>query len=222
MAGKFNTWVRQQLAARIRSNGGYRSYRSETYPLSWTVRLYDRIDTAAQAQATLVAYGHYINEAEAALLAPDFEAWWEANGDITQNVHEWAQESVCDSLQDDEGFRTWSPGSARAVCMDYTGAGADRPFDMKLVQRGRGGKHVVLTAFEGISFASYTNEELAEVVENAAPSDPYVMHVRNVWCRQLLGMVLELDKMLTDKAAKEEYIHQYGYYLSQQLEEAYA
>ena len=59
-------------------------------------------------------------------------------------------------------------------------------------------------------------------MENVDPSDPYVMHVRNTWCRQLLGMMLELDKLLTDEAALDEYRYQYGFYLSQQLEEAYA
>jgi len=184
--------------------------------------VYAQLDTAAKAQDALVACGHYINETEAALLAPDFEAWWEANGDITRNVHEWAGDAVRDSLDEDEAYRTWSPESARAVCMDYAGRGADKPFDMGLALRGRGGKHVVLTEFEGVNLTSYTNEELAVVVENVDHSDQYVMHVRNTWCRQLLGMMLELDKLLTNEAALEEYRYQYGFYLSQQLEEAYA
>ena len=222
MAGKFNTWVRQQLAARIRDNGGYWGDRHTSYPLEWTVYLYDRIDTAAEAQDALVAAGHYLNEADMALQAPEFEVWWEANGDITKNVHEWAGETVRESLDEDEAYRTWSPESAKAVCMDYAGRGAAKPFDMRLTLRGRGGKHVVLTEFEGVNLTSYTTEELAVVVENVAPSDPYVMHVRNAWCRQLLGMMLELDKMLTDKAALGAYRSHYGFYLSQQLEEAYA
>jgi len=222
MAGKFNTWVRQQLADRIRDNGGYWGDLRTHYPLEWTVYLYDAIDTAAKAQDALIACGHYLNEADMALRAPEFEVWWRANGDITRNVHEWAGEAVRGSLQDDEGFRTWSPESAKVVCMDYAGRGAGKPFNMRLALRGRGGKHVVLTEFEGVNLTSYTNKELAEVVENVDHSDPYVMHVRNTWCRQLLGMMLELDKLLTDKAALEEYRYQYGFYLSQQLEEAYA
>ena len=221
MAGKFNTWVRQQLASRIRSNGGYPGERYVNYPLSWTVHLYAQIDTAAEAQDALIAAGHYLNEADMALQAPEFEVWWGSNGDITQNVHEWAGEAVRDSL-DDDAYRTWSPESAKAVCMDYAGRGADKSFDTGLALRGRGGKHVVLTEFEGVILTSYTNEELAVVVENVDHSDQYVMHVRNAWCRQLLGMMLELDKLLTDEAALDEYRYQYGFYLSQQLEEAYA
>lgn len=222
MAGKFNTWVRQQLAARIRGNGGYLGDRHAHYPLEWTVHLYEQVDTAAKAQDALVAAGHYLNEADMALQAPEFEVWWEANGGITKNVHEWAGEDVRDSLDEDEVYRTWSPESAKAVCMDYAGRGADTPFNMRFALRGRGGKHVVLTEFEGINLTSCTNEELAEVVEHVDPSDPYVMHVRNAWCRKLLGMMLELDKLLTDKTALEEYRYRYGFYLSQQLEEAYA
>lgn len=221
MAGKFNTWVRQQLAARIRDNGGYWG-RHTHCPLSWTVHLYEQVDTAAKAQDALVAAGHYLNEADMALQAPEFEVWWEANGDITTNVHEWAGEAVRDSLDEDEVYRTWSPESAKAVCMDYAGRGADKPFNMCFALRGRGGKHVVLTEFEGVNLTSYTNKELVEVVENVDHSDPYAMHVRNAWCRQLLGMVLELDKLLTDEAALEEYRYQYGFYLSQLLKEAYA
>lgn len=213
MAGRYNTWLRNKLADRIESNSGYWADRRRHFPIEYVVRFYETIDDADTAKALLIEHEHVLNETAFNLQFPTFNEWWEwetadeltdfgaLNGrdrHSNDEVHSWAQESLCEDLKNDEGFATWSPKTAARYGFDYKGPGADSAFSLTLENHGRGGKHVVLCYFEGRELTGLRAEELAEIVRGGAEND----YVPNKWCRWLMGMMDEWDVMLTDENAK--------------------
>lgn len=187
MAGRYNTWVRKALLNRLEWHG-YCSNRTR-HALAYTVEFYESIVSAEQASELLIEHGHFINEADLAIRFPDFDSRFGALDE--PEMHWAAQEQLVDDLTDDEGYRTWSPETARRYGFDYTGDGADRPFEVKFHTLGRGGKHVVIVEFDGVSL----NEDLAERIENKDWG--YTEFISNQWCRKLMGMMDEWDVMLT-------------------------
>lgn len=200
MAGRYNRWLRAKLADRIKANGG-RHDRHDSFALSWCVRYYGTLITAAEAKAALVEYEHVINEADLLLQMPDFEE--EFTLDMANAMWDYAQEHLQDDLHSDEGLRMWSPETARRYGFDYTGPGADRPFEMALGSYGGGGggKHVCLTEFEGRKLKGF-NREFAEMVQGHGNPDSSYPMLPNLWCRQLMGIMDELDEALTEENAK--------------------
>lgn len=195
MAGKYNKWVRAKLAARIESNGGYHA-QSGSFALSWTVHFYGTISTAEQARKALVDCDHFLNEADLMLRHPDFDEWFDGLADHERCMYEYAQSTLVDDLSSDEGFAMWRPETAKRYGFDYDGPGATTAFDMGLGNYGRGGKHVCLTHFEGQDLQMY-NRDLSELVEQGLDG----CTVSNKWCRQLMGIMDELDESLTDENA---------------------
>jgi hypothetical protein len=193
MAGRYNTWIRQSLIDRLKVHG-YHGNR-KWYALSYTVLFYDSIDTAEEASEFLIERGHFINETDLAIRFPDFESEFYAIAGPDMYRH--AQESLIDGLTDDEGYRTWSPETARKYGFDYTGDGADRPFEVEFRTLGRGGKHVVVVEFDGVSL----DADLAECI--AGEDWENTGSVSNQWCRKLMGMMDEWDVMLTTANAHE-------------------
>ena len=193
MAGRYNTWVRKALLNRLE---GHDYYGNRTrYALAYTVEFYESIDTAEEASELLIENGHFINETDLAIRFPDFESEFYAIAGPDMYRH--AQESLIDGLTDDEGYRTWSPETARKYGFDYTGDGADRPFEVEFRTLGRGGKHVVVVEFDGVSL----DADLAECI--AGEDWENTGSVSNQWCRKLMGMMDEWDVMLTTANAHE-------------------
>lgn len=187
MAGRYNAWVRKSLANRLAG----RSYYSERriYALSYTVEFYGSIGNSEEASELLIENGHFINEADLTIRFPDFESRFDAMDG--SDMYERTLELLVEDLTDDEGLRMWSPETARRYGFDYTGDGADRPFEVEFRTLGRGGKHVVVVEFDGVSL----NEDLAERIANKDWG--YTEFIPNQWCRKLMGMMDEWDKMLT-------------------------
>lgn len=203
MAGKYNNWLREKLARRIESNGGYGAY-----PLEWIVHFYESIYSFDEAKELLVEHQHFTCLTDLNLQYPDFDDWWEGNDPTgpladretpsSAELYAWAQDRLCEDLHEDDGMRMWSPETAAKYGFDYKGDGAERPFACKLESHGGGGKHVVLTEFEGVELYPLQSEELAEAVRRERDD----LMVSNKWCRQLMGMMDEWDAMLTDDAAE--------------------
>lgn len=192
MAGRYNTWIRKALLNRL---DGMSYYDNRTwYALAYTVEFYESIDTAEEAIELLVKYGHFINETDLAIRFPDFEDRFDKMA--SSDMYREAQEHLVDDLADDAGYRMWSPETARRYGFDYTGDGADRTFEVEFRTVGRGGKHVVVVAFEG--------ETLDRDLDERIGGDPDQWQcVSNQWCRKLMGMMDEWDKMLTTDNAHE-------------------
>ncbi len=193
MAGRYNTWIRKALLNRL---DRMRYYDRRTLnALSYTVKFYKSVDTAEEASELLIRHGHFINEVDLAIRFPDFEDRFEAIDESAMYMY--AQENNISDLANDEGYRTWSPETARRYGFDYTGDGADRPFDVEFATRGRGGKHVVVVEFEGETL----DGDLTERITGA--DWEYPISPSNQWCRKLMGMMDEWDKLLTTANAHE-------------------
>ena len=207
MAGRYNAWVRKSLANRLAG----RSYYSERriYALSYTVEFYGSIGNSEEASELLIENGHFINEADLTIQFPDFESQFDALDG--PDMYRDAQEHLIDDLADDVGFRTWSPETARKYGFDYTGDGADSPFEVEFRTLGCGGKHVVVVEFDGVSL----NEDLAERIANKDWG--YTEFIPNQWCRKLMGMMDEWDKMLTTANAHKRGKYYMTYYIAREL-----
>lgn len=193
MAGRYNTWVRKALLNRL---DGHDYYGNRTrYALAYTVEFYESVDTAEEASELLIENGHFINEADLAIQFPDFESWFDALDG--PDMYREAQEHLIDDLADDVGFRTWSPETARKYGFDYTGDGADRPFEVEFRTLGRGGKHVGVVEFDGVTLDEYIAERITGEGRQSTGS------VSNQWCRKLMGMMDEWDVVLTTTNARK-------------------
>lgn len=189
MAGRYNTWVRKALIDRLAGHDYYGGGHHSRYALAYTVEFYKSIDTAEEASELLIENGHFLNEADLAIQFPDFESRFGALDG--SDMYREAQEYLIADLTDDEGYRTWSPETARRYGFDYTGDGADRPFEVKFCTMGRGGKHVVIVEFDGVTL----DGNLAERITGEEWQS--TGFVSNQWCRKLMGMMDEWDVMLT-------------------------
>lgn len=200
MAGRYNHWLRTKLAERIRGNGGY-SERHTKHALVWMCRVYDvGIKDVEDAVRGLVDAGHFLSEADLTLQAPDYAqsiAEYLDYGSAASRIHA----AVCDSLQDelvnDHAYRMWSPETARRYGFDYSGDGADQPFDMDLSCVSSGGKRVSLTVFEGVPLSGYSYDFAEHVAPEEIDSGGAYFRPSNVWCRRLMGVMDELDTLLS-------------------------
>jgi len=203
MSGRYNKWLRQTLAERIRNLGGYNNF-----PISWSVPIYAYIDSTDKAIRLMVEHDHFLNEVDLFLQFPCFEEWFELeleheddsdfgnlNGRTCPTETDlWneAQERLADDLTgNDDGMRMWSPDTAKKYGFEYEGLGADKPFDCKLGNYGRGGKHVCLEEFDGRNLKDVRNDDLATMVEGCDTYDNCSL----TWCRRLMGMLDEWDEM---------------------------
>lgn len=192
MAGRYNTWLRNRLADRVDSHGEYCADRHTRFPLVWNVPFYGIIDGTDEAKALLVEHGHFLNEADLNLQFPDFEYT------VAEEAWSVAQTQLVDDLTNDDGLSMWSPETARKYGFDYVGAGADKPFRTKLENYGRGGNHVVLCSFEGITLKGLRAPDLADAIRGNETD----LHLTNKWCRQLMGMLDEWDAAFTRENAE--------------------
>lgn len=195
MAGRYNTWIRKALIDRLKGRG-YHSDRKQ-YALSYTVQFYESIDTAEEASALLIKHGHFVNETDLAIQFPNFEDLFGEMNTSPWEIVSYAQAQLVNNLTDDEGFMTWGPETAKRYGFDYTGDGAERAFEVVFHTLGRGGKHVVVVEFDGVSL----DADLAECI--AGEDWENTGSVSNQWCRKLMGMMDEWDVMLTTANAHE-------------------
>lgn len=220
---KTTRYWRNRLITAIQATGGYFSNHTR-YPLEWTVHCMPDVECDT-IRKSLVEGGWFIDQADLTLQYPDFDAWFEQKYGETpfsdNGLYSMAQEQVCDDLKDDDdGVRMWSPATAKKYGFDYVGDGAERPFDMELETQGRGGKHVVLTRFEGWTLTGMSNESMVEFLEsmNEKGGNDYD-NISNVKVRQLLGMIEELTMALTTENAEANALYYAADRVARDLEE---
>jgi len=210
MAGRYNHWLRTKLAERIRNNGGYYDQHAK-HILVWMCRVYDvGIKDVEDAVRGLVDAGHFLSEADLTLQAPDYAQSIAEYLDY-DSARECLHAAVCDSLQDalvnDHVYRMWSPETARRYGFDYKGDGADAPFNMTFRCVSSGGKRVSLTVFEGVPLSGYSGDFADSVAPEQEDSGRASFRPSNAWCRKLMGMMDELDTLLSRAAVMAEARH---------------
>lgn len=208
MAGRYNRWLRTKLAERIRGNGGYYA-RHVKHALVWMCRVYDvGVKNVEDAVRGLVDAEYFISEADLALRVPDYAQTIDEHLDCGR-AGDRLYVAVCDSLQDalanDQAYCMWTPETARRYGFDYKGDGADRPFNMDLSCVSSGGKRVSLTVFEGVPLSGYCPEDFAGyVAPEEVDSGGVYFRPSNVWCRRLMGVMDELDTLLSRESVKAQ------------------
>jgi hypothetical protein len=210
MAGRYNTWLREKLAARVEHRDGYWATSYTHYPIEFTVCYLATAGAADKVIGLLIEQGHFLNEADLMIQFPTFREWYEADDTIdlgvlngkdcptSEQLYQESQSSLIGDLDNDEGYKTWSPKTAAKYGFDYTGPGADMPFECALGNFGRGGKHICVMSFHGVKLTGISVSGFAEIVRTP---EPYGPRFSNVWCRQLMGMMDEWDEMLTEENA---------------------
>lgn len=206
-----NTY-RELLARAIERNGGYSRGYHDRWAISYTVGLYYADLDAEHIYERMCKEQGYLPPLTGLEWSPD---------DVWTDV----QESLYLSLNDDDGNRTYGHETATRYGLDfyrfprkYKRKGPEdlcyypsaKPgwilvdpfnaayFDVKFELQGRGGKHLVVAEFDGVSLKE-NSKTLAEDIRNDDCGD-----YPNKWCRKLLAMMDEWDRSFTSKNASSE------------------
>lgn len=199
--------VRIRLADALESNGGYYC-RDVHAALSWDVSLWN-YNMHLILHHLAVEGQWFVNEAAMRLQYPLIEREVER---LLEMVHPWAQETMCENLDNDDGLKMWSPVTAAKHGFDYTGDGAEKTFDVEFGLYGRGGKHLCVTEFKGRK----VDRDLIDVLREVGES----YHcVPNLWCRQLLAMIEEWNQCFSREAVLREYNYQLAWQIGRVLED---
>lgn len=208
--------LRHILADRIERNCGYNSSRWERSPLEWTARFHPNLD---------IDYIHR-KTGDSRPIPDSIRGAWDESG-LWAQLQEAVSRGLLDGddcayrtpslpAATRWGFQYYRPlvpiaqrykRRTNEMCF-YPVTGASgwvkvdpytvTEFDVKFGIYGRGGKHVVLTEFEGRDL-DMSSKDLAEAIRE----DEEGLYP-NEWCRKLLMMMDDWDEMITSKAAREE------------------
>lgn len=91
-------------------------------------------------------------------------------------------------------------------------------FDATFEFHGRGGKHLCLVEFEGVSI-EHSSDDLADLIRNH--NDERGGCYSNEWCQKLLAYIHECDLMFTSKLAGEEFEYQCRFRAADELHDLY-
>lgn len=225
---------RKLLATAISRNAGYND-RHSRWPLEFNVAL-DYVDLDRDHIEALAVQDHGVTkeqvDATRALVEWDQEGEWT---DIQSHMH--------DGLNDDDGNRTYSPTTAVRYGLPYFNQRVNykrrttecayfpaklpgwtvnpytcKYFNVDFALVGRGGKHLVVEEFEGITLRGWTADDLAD----ALLSDEQCHYHRftNKWCQKLLAMVGDWTEHFTPRAASAEMEYRAADRYAQQVNEA--
>lgn len=198
---------REQLREAIEKNGGYHANR-ENYALAWNVKMYKYPDLDNVLKAC--AENHFISEGDMVMRYPDIRDKAVEMMEKTDGVCRWANESMCESLNDADTYKTISPEVAERF--NYQGEkGLETAFDMEFGFAGRSGGYVVIEEFEGRrggTLLDYLDED--EIKED----DPD----EEAWAQRLLCCIAECDKMFSDESVYSEFEYQIGWQIGNVLE----
>ncbi len=229
---------RMLLARYLLNNGGY-----AVYPISYNVSL-SNVDTDWDtAIANVRKFEHVQPDAlrSRAIMA-------EAQEDFDETtLWNWATESMASTLSDTSCYSSYSPATAKRFAFPHgpgkrilqrrrtttcypagkTSLGtevvfdgyADEQYEAKFELHGRGGKHLVITHFEGVALA---NQSSAALAEELLRHDSFANGGKsNDWCRKLAGMIEEWDTSFSRASVEREFEYQYSYYLGQAISDLY-
>ena len=209
-----NTY-RRLLAEAIERNGGYSRGYHDRYPIEYDVSLWRAdLDVDHVYKKMCETHGY---------LPPITGLEWDE-----EQIWRWTQEDLYHSL-DCDAYRTYSTDTAKRFGLPYhrfpqrykrrtnecayypaklAGWRREDPYipeyyDVKFELAGRGGKHLVVTEFQGRRLEGFSSDELAERIRESE-CETY----SNVWCNRLLAMMHEWDKCFTPEAAADEMEYQ--------------
>lgn len=198
---------REQLREAIEKNGGYHANR-ESYALAWNVKMYKYPDLDNVLKACVDNF--FISEGDMVMRYPDIRDKAVELMEKTDGVCRWAQESMCESLNDSDVYKMIS--SEVAERFNYQGKeGQETPFDMEFGFAGRSCGYVVVDEFEGRKgdrLLDYLDED--EIKEE----DPR----EEAWAQRMLCLIAECDKMFESNAVHREFEYQIGWQIGQALE----
>lgn len=210
---------RKLLIEKLEENGGYHA-RYDSYAIEYEVGLY-YADTDIDHLAKVAADEHGLDLKLFELVRDDIE--WDDDQQWS-----WAQETMAWQLDDSDCYATYGADTAKMFGLPYerfprqyarrTNEMAfypaanrnwllvdpyiNRHFEVQFGLAGRGGKHLVITEFEGRKL-NISNSDLIDLLQ--APEDWYYCNdYTNKWCRNLLAMLTEWEKCFTSKIASEE------------------
>jgi len=224
-----NTY-RELLARAIEKNGGYSRGYNERFALAFTVGLYyANLDVNNIYKKAVQEFGPLPP------LTPAIE--WDEQG-------EWesGQESMAYGLEDDDGYRTYSPDTAnrfglpfhtgpglkywrRRKAGDVSGYPAKLPcwwivnpycnetYTVEFSLYGRCGKHLCVESFEGVSLR-ISSDDLADAIRNDDNGS-----YPNKWCKRLLAMLTEWEQYFTSSNASAELEYLCADQLAQRLQD---
>lgn len=206
--------LRHLLADAIERNGGYSSGYHDRFPLEWTVGLhYADLDRDH-------IFKRVLKDFDSTLRMPDDFEW------DPDRIWQWVQEDMYEGLNDDMSRQTYGPETAKRYGLPFErfpkayrrkkdsdtayfqskkpGWLLENPypciyFKVNFELHGRGGKHLVVTDFEGHRLEGRNSEDWAAIIRNDDDGS-----FSNVWCRNLLAMIGEWDGMFTSKNASDE------------------
>lgn len=226
---------RRLLADKIESNGGYSHGYHDRYPIEYCVALdYVNLDVDHIYKVMCENQGY--------LPPPTSAIDWDE-----QEVWEMCQSDMCESLNDNEGYMTYGRDTANRFGLPYINSKRtfsrivrgkdvcyypaklplwkrDDPyvnltFDVKFSLEGRGGKHLVVTEFEGRKL-NMSSDSLAESIRGDNTGYYYndAKDYPNKWCQRLLAMMHEWEMCFTSRIASTEMEYQAAFRLQQDLE----
>lgn len=208
---------RKLLIEKLEQNGGYSSGYHDRYAIEYEVGLY-YVDTDIDHLAKVAAEHHGLDLKLFELVRDDID--W----DYDQQWR-WAQETMASHLNDSDCYSSYGTDTAKMFGLPYkrfplqykrrtdemayypaakrhwllVDPYINRHFEVKFGLAGRGGKHLVITEFEGYEL-NISNRELIDRLEHNEEGYNYT----NKWCQALLAMMHEWEKCFTSKIASEE------------------
>lgn len=223
---------RKLLIKKLEENGGYHA-RHDSYAIEYEVGLY-YANTDIDHLAKVAAEHHGLDLKLFEFVRDNIE--WDED-------QQWrrAQEALAWNLDDSDCYSSYGPDTAKMFGLPYkrfplqykrrTDEMAYYPadkvgwilvdpyinhhFEVKFGLAGRGGKHLVITEFEGVDL-SISNREL---IEDLSSDDSYYSsRYSNEWCRNLLAMMHEWEVMFTSKNASEEMEYVLAFRLAEEVD----
>jgi hypothetical protein len=226
MSRVFHKWqyaispMRELLARAVESNGGYTRHLSGSWPLSWEVPIQSRkstFDELFDAAVKQLRQDHIGDEpthwtpAHLKNVKFDWNSSMRGGGLFYQIA-----EDMRNDVQDSDTFKFMrpeiekryglsvdplrtrmyikEPGCKFRIEHDYP-----RAFDVEFEFVGRGGKHLVISAFEGRKLVGLSAKDLAQMMRSGDGA------YSNAWCRDLLAMVHEWDLCFTPQEVESSW-----------------
>jgi len=183
--------------------GGYYS-RHNRYPIEFCVALYDVDNDFDSVWKELLKQHTYPSaDPDCVALRPYASLLWEEKSD---SYYEWAQECAARSLSEED-------------CDAYHMLWDGTMLEVGLALEGRGGKHLVITKFEGHELTNISEERLAEeMMERDADGDWTIWSTPTV--NKLYKYVRQCEVDFTPKKASAEVMYQMADELYNDAQEA--
>lgn len=137
-------------------------------------------------------------------LLPASDGWWdETAAEFSEDRYRWGH--ICENMS--EMFECDTHYFTHPV--------TQKVLDIEQVFAGRGGKHLLVTRFEGVSIRC----SLTETLRDAVHEDLEHAGITNQWCRDLADMLEWWNSLNISKLVRAEYGYQEAYHVAQLIEQ---